>query len=325
MRRFKNLLLVLTGNDEQQIALKRAVDLAAANQARLTVMDILPDIPLDMPRIMGASLSSELQQQMITERRRELEEAVAAVSPEVPVVIDVARGTPFLVIIRKVLQQGHDLVLKIAQEQNAVQRIFLGSPDMRLLRKCPCPVWLLKPGEKEKYRRILAAVDIEPSDDDEKMDALNRQILEMASSLAFAQFSELHIVHAWHVVGKSMLTSFRFKSQKEEVERWINTQREEIKKRHKAFENQLHGLLSDKERDYIHLEVHMLEGHADQVIPKLAEELEVELVVMGTVARTGLPGFLMGNTAESILNQLNCSVLAIKPEGFITPVTLADQ
>jgi nucleotide-binding universal stress UspA family protein len=43
---------------------------------------------------------------------------------------------------------------------------------------------------------------------------------------------------------------------------------------------------------------------------------------MGTVARTGISGFFMGNTAETILNQLDCSVLAVKPQGFVTPVTL---
>jgi len=47
-------------------------------------------------------------------------------------------------------------------------------------------------------------------------------------------------------------------------------------------------------------------------------------VVMGTVARTGVPGFIMGNTAETILNHINCSVLAIKPQGFVTPITLQD-
>jgi len=46
---------------------------------------------------------------------------------------------------------------------------------------------------------------------------------------------------------------------------------------------------------------------------------------MGTVARTGVPGFITGNTAESILNQLECSVLAIKPAGFVTPIELMES
>jgi nucleotide-binding universal stress UspA family protein len=68
--------------------------------------------------------------------------------------------------------------------------------------------------------------------------------------------------------------------------------------------------------------VHFLEGDAYEIIPRLAEEKKIDLVIMGTIARTGLPGFFMGNTAESILNQLKCSVLAIKPEGFVSPVTI---
>jgi hypothetical protein len=36
------------------------------------------------------------------------------------------------------------------------------------------------------------------------------------------------------------------------------------------------------------------------------------------------PGFIIGNTAETILNQIDCSVLAIKPSGFATAVTLEE-
>ena len=67
-----------------------------------------------------------------------------------------------------------------------------------------------------------------------------------------------------------------------------------------------------------------MKGDPRRDIPAFAKEIKADLVVMGTVARTGLSGFFMGNTAETILNQLDCSVLAIKPPGFVTPVTLDD-
>jgi nucleotide-binding universal stress UspA family protein len=66
----------------------------------------------------------------------------------------------------------------------------------------------------------------------------------------------------------------------------------------------------------------VIKGHAQNVVPEIARNLAVDLVVMGTVARTGIAGFFMGNTAESILTQLDCSVLTIKPPEFISPVTL---
>jgi nucleotide-binding universal stress UspA family protein len=43
---------------------------------------------------------------------------------------------------------------------------------------------------------------------------------------------------------------------------------------------------------------------------------------MGTVARGGIAGLLIGNTAERMLRKLPCSVLAVKPEGFVCPVSL---
>ncbi|MCK7506615.1 MAG: universal stress protein [Desulfobacterales bacterium] len=59
------------------------------------------------------------------------------------------------------------------------------------------------------------------------------------------------------------------------------------------------------------------------MIPALAKRKGIELIVMGTVCRTGIAGFLMGNTAEMVLQQVNCSVLTVKPDGFKTPVKLS--
>ena len=54
----------------------------------------------------------------------------------------------------------------------------------------------------------------------------------------------------------------------------------------------------------------------------MASDIKADLVVMGTVARTGIPGYIVGNTAEMILSQIACAVLAVKPPGFTSPVTL---
>ena len=73
---------------------------------------------------------------------------------------------------------------------------------------------------------------------------------------------------------------------------------------------------------YLKPNAHLVKGWARKEIPDLVRRIGADLVVMGTVARTGIGGLLMGNTAEMILSQIDCSVLAAKPEGFVTPVTL---
>ena len=58
---------------------------------------------------------------------------------------------------------------------------------------------------------------------------------------------------------------------------------------------------------------HVREGFPEDVIPEVAEELGAELVVLGTVGRTGLSAALLGNTAEHVISKLKCNLLAIKP------------
>jgi nucleotide-binding universal stress UspA family protein len=68
--------------------------------------------------------------------------------------------------------------------------------------------------------------------------------------------------------------------------------------------------------------IHLVSVDPRDVLPRLARKHRIGLIVMGTVARTGLPSLFMGNTAETILRSVSCSVLAVKPEGFTTPVKL---
>ncbi len=76
--------------------------------------------------------------------------------------------------------------------------------------------------------------------------------------------------------------------------------------------------------DYLKPQLHLTRGSASQLVPALAKKLGAELMVMGTVGRAGIPGFLVGNTAEEILHQIHCSVLTVKPHGFVTPVTVPE-
>ena len=55
-------------------------------------------------------------------------------------------------------------------------------------------------------------------------------------------------------------------------------------------------------------------------LPKLAQQLDAEMVVIGTIGRTGLSAAIIGNTAEHVIDRLDCDVLAVKPAGFICPL-----
>ena len=239
-------------------------------------------------------------------------------------VASVLNGKRFLEIIRDVLRAERDLVIKLAESADAGSRM-LGSNDMHLLRKCPCPVWLLRPGVATRFRCVLAAVDV-----DERVSAkagkvnqgLNRKILEMASSLALGDSAELHVVHVWDAIGESVMRGAFMPTPEEEIRAYVDAERI----RHsRALDEVLDALKSTHGHDaldYLKPARHLPQGAARKEIPALVRQIQADVLVMGTVARTGIPGFFIGNTAETILNRIDCSVLAVKPEGFLTPVTL---
>lgn len=66
-----------------------------------------------------------------------------------------------------------------------------------------------------------------------------------------------------------------------------------------------------------------MKGKPEEIIPRIVLDKRIEIIVMGTLSRTGVSGLLIGNTAERILTQVDCSVLAVRPEGFVTPVQSA--
>ena len=327
MRRFKNILCVIEHGEASKPALDRAVALAENNQASLTVIDVIPRVPSGIGLPDGGPISGELQAAMVREHEARMGPLIEPYRQRLGIQHKVLLGTSFLEVIREVLRNGHDLVIKCPEAPSWLDRLFAGD-DMHLLRKCPCPVWLIKPHASRSYKRILAAVDVDdfyPPQELKTRHLLNVQILEMAASLALAESAELHVVHAWESVS-DMVSGFVFSSDMPR-ERLADNIEQERRQQQQLLNELIRNIkiTSHAARDildYLNPLTHLLQGSARREIPALARRLAVDCIVMGTVARTGIRGFIMGNTAETILEQIDCSVLAIKPQGFVTPVTL---
>ncbi|HDH00892.1 MAG TPA: universal stress protein [Nitrospirae bacterium] len=313
MERFKNILLLAGGKGWEETALKRAVTLAKNNKAKLKVVEVIEELPREMQILITSMHLADLQEVAIAEQSRKLERIIAPIRDKgVQVTAKVLIGTPFLEIIREVLRNKHDLVIKTARGKGGLKEILFGSTAMHLMRKCPCPVWVIKPTHRKKYARIMAAIDPDPSD--EVKNALNFKIMELATSMARLERSEFHVVHAWDLYIEMMLLG-RARVSKSDVDRLVRKTRE----MHKSWIAEL----ADKYAPEIpNDKIHLLKGGAERLIPALAKRKRIELIVMGTVCRSGIAGFLIGNTAEKVLQQVDCSVLTLKPDGFVTPIKL---
>lgn len=323
MKRFNNILYVLSTEKTHQSVLERVVTLAQNNQAKLTVLSTLEPVTVGFGMPEGGPISVDLQAAMMSAQTRKLETSVAPYQTRVNVQTKLRVGTQFLEIIREVLYGGHDLVIKVPESMDWIDQLF-GSEDLHLLRKCPCPVWLIKPEPQKTYRRILAAVDIDDTDAPEEQDPhdeMNQQILELASSMALSGFAELHIVHAWEATSESILRGELIHMPKERVMDFVEHERQNREAGLNRLIRKVDKKLGQDAFGFLKPQTHLIKGQPRKEIPALAKKIGADLIVMGTVARTGVPGFIIGNTAEAILGQIECSVLALKPPGFVTPVT----
>jgi universal stress protein E len=260
--RFKDILVDVDAIAARHPALDQALDLARRANGRLTLVDVVPDVP----RLARPYLSERLEAEIVRSHMRD----------------------------------------------RAVRTAPFGAVDMRLLRECPCPVWLLGGLSGRRPRRIVAAVH--PDREDAVGMALNRRIVEAGREVADLEHGSLTLVTAWSTFGEGLLKT---RVSRTELGAFVRTARGAAAAEMDALIEAV-GPLGRRCR------VELVRGEPETAIPRFVARHRTDLVVMGTVARSGLRGLIIGNTAEHVLGRLRCNVLALKPEGFVSPVPRPD-
>jgi universal stress protein E len=204
-----------------------------------------------------------------------------------------------MAIIRQVLRDGTDVVVAGKHSHADGDDPRPGTVARKLLRKCPCAVWLEDPRQSSDPSVILAATDLTPVGD---------RVTQLVASVAHSFGAVLHIVHAFSL---SMEVQFEGDTAKDA---YIRSQRDA------AIEHIDRSLASTPLAGVAKLHVGCTSP--TQAILEGVERLKPGLVVMGTVSRGGVAGLLMGNTAERLVDRIDCALLTVKPEDFVCPVSL---
>ncbi|MBW2493652.1 MAG: universal stress protein [Deltaproteobacteria bacterium] len=202
----------------------------------------------------------------------------------------------WLAIVANVLQFGADLVIVGKRADSAHDGRLLGGVSQKLLRKCPCAVWVVKPDHSAEPRSILAATDL---------GQVGERVVALAASIASACGAELHIVHAL-----SLPLAEQMKDSASE-QRFLAESRA-------AAVAQIESQLPEPLRGTAELHVGLTSP--SNAILACANRLNPDLVAMGTISRAGIAGLSVGNTAERMLGHLDCSLLTVKPADFVCPV-----
>jgi universal stress protein E len=300
MTRFKNILAVYNYGPGGDDVLVQAVNMASAVGAKLTVVDTL-----EPPQSAWSMEEARLRLQRIVPWITQ--EGVSSVTT------DVLFGTAHAEIIRRVICDDHDLVIVSAEGTTALKHVFVGSLATNLLLKCPCAVWLLKPGQSMPCMNVVAALK-SPLDELCERD-INLKILDLATAIASAENARLHVVHFWDVEGKDGGT-IRSEIRREDLQRIVETHRTDRWRT-------MNALLNRCATWHLEQEVHLPRGRPELQMTGFISRLEADVIVMGSASRIGFSRLLMGNLTETVLESVRCSLLAVKPDEFAAPIGLS--
>lgn len=300
MYRFKNILYVFNIENNNKVGLDRACKTAIINDAKLSIIvtanggnHFIIKHKDDIKTQIATLISGDL-------KNKELD-------------ICFSNEKPWVAIIKKVMIDKHDLVIIEPDISSKIKNFFYGATTLSLLRKCPCAVWVVKPEVKTNYRKIMAAVD--PTGDNADATQLTADIIELAVLMAERNKAECHIVHAWHSDYEAILDNPFLHLPRTEVEQELLNE----KMRHvHAFEE----MLKQQVINLGQCQTHIIKGPAKIALSDFAYKAGIDLIVMGTIEKTGIQGILIGHTAESLINQVECSILALKPKSFTSPITV---
>ncbi len=311
MLKYRNILVFIDPTQESQPALARAVHIAEKEkEAKITLFLCCYDLSYEMTSLSSSDERQAMQSIVIKENRDWLE-ALALPYQEKGLKINtqvIWHNRPFQAAIIEVLKNEHDLVVKSTHQHSKLSAILFTPSDWNLLRKCPVPVLLVKHHQWPENGNILCAIDCK-SIQDEEHHQLNQQILSEAKTMAEIVDANIHIVNAYPSPPMNIML---------ELPEFDPINYEDgLKKFHQKTLNEYAQTYEIPEQ-----KTHLMQGLPEDVISDVAQEIDAELVILGTVGRSGLSATLLGHTAEQVIDSLNCDLLALKPQGFISPIKL---
>lgn len=198
------------------------------------------------------------------------------------------------------------LVIKDTHHHSLAQRTFLTNTDWELIRACPVPLLLTKPGTWAKAPKVCAAVD--PGHANDKPAVLDNRIADFAALLAKRLGGTLHLLHAYlpmAIVAAATAGSppMAMTVSAEDLAREAEQKRTLLQDLVAKF-----GIAPG--------DVHLEMGGPAAVLPHAAGALRADIVAMGAVSRSGLKRVFIGSTAEDVLERLPCDALIVKPADF---------
>ena len=301
------ILVIIDPQIEKQVAFERAIELAELVDVSLQVVLFVESGRGELPAGVAEKLSIDSSINYVRQCEAWL---VSLVKPHLERGLELnVEVKPFNRLYEAVIHAGleHDVsyIFKPMRHHSLLRRVLYTSTDWNLIRTCPLPLLLINDEKPLRGREILAAVKFGNGDSDH--DELNRMIMSQAVGIAKLYGSTIKVINAVPLPSIPMGFSPTEASGHHLITVLAEDHRKQAAKLAADF-----GLSEDK--------VVVVEGQAEVVINKFAEQGDAGILMIGSVAQSGLAGLFIGNTAERVLEESITDVLVLKQADFSSPL-----
>jgi len=305
--KFERILAVADPGADQQPALSRALGLARLLGSEVEIFCCIYDQYLSGERFLDSEGLRRARAAMVESTYNWLESALASEDISgLNVSLQVGWHSPLHEgIVRRSEAICADLVVKDTHFHPRLERALFSNTDWALIRNLGQTLWLAKPKPVSSMPVILAAVD--PCHEHDKPATLDARIMAIAMDLRRRLGGELHILHAYPRVNESTLTISAIPGA---VAYPLEIPQQLLEKTHREALERLIG-----ELDVAQYTVRLEPGQPRDVLLEYADRVRADIVVMGAVGRSALKRFVIGSTAERVLDELQCDVVVVKAEG----------
>lgn len=300
MLALRKILVVIEPDHDTQLALNKAIRLARCSGATLELLICDDDSAFTAAGNKAADIADLRARH--TERQCQLLEDMADVIRRqgFEVKVDALWGSPpYRTVVEKVLASQPDLLVHSTHPRDKLSRLLLSHQDWQLLRYCPCPLLLVK--DTPWRRKPVVVVAVDPVHANDKPAELDWRLTAAGARLAEELEGDVHLFHSSY-----RTTPANRQSGAPDVARY----------------RELTESLLD-EFDIPDEQLHISGVDIQRALPALLAEVNASVLVMGAVSRSAIDRFLVGSTAEKLLDRVEQDVLIIKPEGFTDTVKKA--
>ena len=296
----KNIVVGVDFSYFSRFALEQAARMAGGNQAKMHPLHVVDTSMVNhLKEFWGCRRALIGSQDAIAKIREtaqtQLEEMVGKVE-DVSFHADAITGTPFLELLRRVKGTSADLLV-LGSNGSSDPLKGAGVLATKCVRKAATKVLLVRADHANPFKNVVVCVDFSES---------SYRVIEQAVRVAQQDGASLHLLHVCSSPWKG--ASYFPRPSPEDQHHHSDSLSERLQVALQPFES---------ETGVLQVETDVVENarESDGIV-QFIEDVQADLVVVGTRGRTGMRAVLLGTVAEHIVRESPCSVLAVKPDDF---------